>query len=222
MEHHHWEVYLASQYTHDKDGTTAGTAPHFEVNYGVVPDVQLHAILPFVYTLPNDSSHRYGLGDVELGVKYRFIHEGDAVPQVGIFPIVDLPSGNSSKGLGEGHAKVLIPLWLQKSWGQWTTYGGGGFWYNPGTDKKNYWFGGWELQREISKSLTLGAEIFGNTRPAVDEGNSYGFNLGAIINLSEEYHILISSGRDIHGPNNFTAYAAFQWTFGPHEEKKEK
>jgi hypothetical protein len=124
--------------------------------------------------------------------------------------------------LGEGHAKVLIPPWLQKSWGQWTTFGGGGFWYNPGTDKKNYWFGGWELQREISKSLTLGAEIFGNTRPAVDEGNSYGFNLGAIINLSEEYHILISSGRDIHGPNNFTAYAAFQWTFGPHEEKKEK
>lgn len=71
------------------------------------------------------------------------------------------------------------------------------------------------MQRDLSKSLTLGAEIFGSTRPAEGAGGSYGFNAGAIINLSDEHHILLSAGRDIHGPNTLTTYAAFQWTFGP-------
>jgi len=71
------------------------------------------------------------------------------------------------------------------------------------------------LQRDLSKTLTLGAEIFGNTPPSQDEAGGYGFNAGMIVNLSEEYHVLLSSGRDIHGPNTLAAYGAFQWTFGP-------
>lgn len=221
VELHHWEAYIASAYSHSKDGTLC-TAPHVELNYGAFQDTQLHLIVPMVFSHPHELGVHYGLGDIELGVKYRFIHEDEKgwIPQVGTFPIVDLPTGSSERGLGEGRIKILFPIWLQKSWGPWTTYGGGGYWYHPGPGNKDYWFGGWELQREISKSLTLGAEIFGNTHSTENEGGTYGFNAGAIINLSEEHHILLSTGRDIHGPNTFSAYAAFQWTLGPHEEKK--
>lgn len=220
VELHHWEVYLGSQYAHDDVGVSM-TAPHFEVNYGALPDTQLHIIVPLVYSSPKDGSKQYGIGDIELGVKYRFIHETEAVPQVGTFPIVVTSSGSESRGLGEGHAKVLIPIWIQKSWGPWTTYGGGGFWFNKTGDNKNFWQTGWEVQREIGKSFTVGAEIFNFSPTAREESDRTGFNIGAIINFSEEHHLLVSAGRDIRGPNNFTSYVAYQRTFGP-EEKKEK
>lgn len=221
VEYTHWEVYAATQWAHDKDAGTSGTLPHFEVNYGVVPDVQLHLIVPMAYSAPHDASTQYGLGDIETGIKYRFIHEDEKGwrPQVGVFPLVDFPSGDSSKGLGEGHIKIFFPVWVQKSWGPWTTYGGGGYWYHPGNDNKNYWFAGWLLQRDFSKVLTLGAEIFNSSPKAKGQSDETGFNVGGFINLSDEHHILFSAGRDIKGQNTFLAYLAFQWTFGPKEKE---
>ena len=218
VELHHWEVYLASQYVHDDAGITA-TAPHFEVNYGALPDTQLHVIVPLVYSSPKEGSRQYGLGDIEFGVKYRFIHESDVIPQVGAFPIVVTSTGSESRGLGEGHTRVFIPIWLQKSWGPWTTYGGGGYWLNKDGDNKNFWQTGWEIQCQMSKGLAIGAEIFNFSPAAKGESDRTGFNMGTIINFSEEHHLLLSAGRDIHGPNNLTTYIAYQWTFGPEEKK---
>ncbi len=220
VEFRHWEVYLASQWAHDRHEGTSATLPHVEVNYGIIPDVQLHTIIPMAYSNPHEGSTQYGPGDMEFGVKYRFIHEDDEgwIPQAGTFPIVDLPTGDSSRGLGEGRIKIFFPLWIQKSWGPWTTYGGGGFWYHPGEGNKNYWFTGWLLQRDISKALTLGAEVFNMSPRAKGESDETGFNAGGFVNLSEVHHILFSAGRDFKGPNTFSAYLAFQWTFGPKQE----
>src|SRR5450432_350943 len=41
VDYRHWEVYLASQDAITSGGAS-GTAPHVEVNYGAVPDLQLH------------------------------------------------------------------------------------------------------------------------------------------------------------------------------------
>ena len=220
VEYRHWEIYVASQDAKDKEGW-AGMAPQFEVNYGVLPNLQLHLIAPFAYVKPNDGSSHYGFGDLELGVKYRFIQESGWRPMVGVFPIVDLPTGRSSKGLGSGQVKTFLPIWFQKSWGPWTTYGGGGYWINPGAGNKDFWFFGWEGQRDLSKMLTVGAEIFYNTPTAKGEGGQTGFNVGTIVNFTDEHHLLFSAGRDIHGQNRFSIYIGYQLTIGPHEEKKE-
>ncbi len=220
VEYRHWEIYLASQDAKDKDGWS-GTDPHFEVNYGALPNLQLHLIAPLAYVRPNDGSSHYGFGDLELGVKYRFIQEADWRPMVGVFPIVDLPTGNSSLGLGSGYYRIFLPIWFQKSLGPWQSYGGGGYWINAGSGNKNYWFFGWQVQRELSKAITLGGEVFYNTPTARAEGGRTGFNVGTIVNLTDEHHLLLSAGRDIHGQNRFSAYIAYQLTLGPHEEKKE-
>lgn len=228
VEYKHWELYIASQFANDKNNASgtvvSGTAPHLEVNYGVIPDTQLHLIVPFAYNHSQGGTTQYGLGDVELGVKYRFLHEKDLTPQAALFPLIELPTGDEDKGLGEGHVKVLIPLWLQKSWGPWTTYGGGGYWLNrihakPGD--RNFWQLGWLVQREINKTVSMGAEVFHFTRTNdEEEHNRTGFNVGSFINLSEDHHILLSAGRDFRGDNRFSAYVAYQWTFGPHEDDK--
>jgi hypothetical protein len=133
---------------------------------------------------------------------------------------MEVPTGDKGKGLGNGDPQFFIPLWIQKSWGPWTTYGGGGYWINPGTGNRDYGFVGWEIQRDITKQFTLGAEIFHQTASTVGGDSHTGFNIGTIINITDNHHILFSSGRDIDGSNRFSFYVAYQLTFGPEKEKE--
>lgn len=214
VEYRNGEFYVANTYANDRDGLS-GTAPQLETNFGVAPNVQLHLIIPMAFNRPNGESTLYGPGDVELGVKYRFIQEAENRPMIGTFPLVHLPTGNSDRGLGNGSAQVFLPLWLQKAWGPWQTYGGGGYWINPGTDNRNFWFFGWQVQREIDKRLTIGAEIFNQTPSIKDGSYQTGFNIGAMINFTENHHFIFSGGTDIWGQNLFSYYAAYLWTWGP-------
>jgi hypothetical protein len=215
----HGEFYIASQYANDKDGKS-GTLPHFEFNYGIIPDVQLHLLVPLAFDHPDGGPKNYGLGDTEVGVKYRFIHESETIPQIGIFPIAHVPTGDSDLGLGNGYVQTFLPIWVQKSWGPWTTYGGGGYWINPGADNKDFWQIGWLGQREITKSLSLGAEIFYFGKDTEDGRDRTGYNIGGIFNLTGNHHILFSAGSDIAGDNRFSAYVGYQWTFKPQEVDK--
>jgi len=213
-DYKHGEFYIASQYLHSRDGRSV-TLPHFEFNYGALPNVHLHLIAPLQYVKPEGGSSQYGYGDTEIGIKFRFIQESDRVPMVGTFPLIEFPTGDSDKGLGNGQAQIFLPLLFQKSWGPWTTYGGGGYWINQGEGNKNWWFFGWLLQREITKQFSLGAELFHRTISREGGESGTGFNVGAVINLTEDHHILLSAGRDFDGPNLFTSYISYQFTFGP-------
>lgn len=215
VELHHWEVYIASLGTTDKaEGRreTSVTLPHVEVNYGALPDLQLHVIAPLALDDAGGDVH-YGYGDTELGFKYRFIHESDFIPQVGIFPLIEVPTGNHDEGLGNGKAQYFFPVWIQKSWGKWTSYGGGGYWLNQGQGNRDWWFFGWELQRQITDQFMLGAEIYQTTPDAPGSTARTGFNVGAIYDFDEHHHLMGSIGRDFVGRNQLSYYIAFQFTF---------
>ena len=104
--------------------------------------MQLHLIAPLAYDVPPDGSSHYGPGDIEIGAKYRFIQETNGLPQVGIFPLLELPTGSEHNNLGNGHMQAFLPLWLQKSWGSWTAYGGGGYGINSLSGHENWGFVG--------------------------------------------------------------------------------
>ncbi len=217
VEYRHWEWYLASQHAHDRDGWT-GTAPHVEVNYGAVPDLQLHLVAPLAYAAPSGGTSTYGYGDTELGAKFRFLHEGAWMPQVGAFPLVEVPTGSHARGLGNGKAQVYLPVWLQKSFGPWTTYGGAGYWINPGEPgehHRNWWYLGWLVQRQLTGFLAAGVELFHSTPKSDGDPHETGFNAGVMLDLTSHHHVLLSAGRAIHGPTMFSGYAAYQLTFGP-------
>ena len=71
------------------------------MNHGALPDVQLHIIIPMAYDQISKVALHYGYGDTERGVKHRFISPGkyDWWPQVALFPLLEVPTGNASKGL---------------------------------------------------------------------------------------------------------------------------
>ncbi len=204
----HWEFYVASMQQFEAHETGA-TCPHVEVNYGVVPNVQLHIVVPFFYSHTTEGTH-YGYSDTEIGVKYRFIGETETVPQAGIFPLLEIPTGDEKKGLGSGELQAFLPAWVQKSWGALTTYAGGGFWYNPGAGRENWLFTGWEVQYDFSEVVTLGGELYYQTADTEGAASRGGFNLGGFVNVSENHHILFSVGRNIAGATTITGYLGFQ------------
>lgn len=211
VAYRHWEIYLATMPDFTRAAAT-GTAPHLEVNYGVVPNVQLHTIVPLAYARPSGGPTHYGPGDIELGVKVRFVQERDLLPMIGTFPMLELPVGDSGKGLGTGRLHGLVPLWLQKSVGPWTSYGGAGYWWNPGGGNRSYWYVGWLLQRRLSELATLGAEIYYTTPEHVGGEHNLRFNLGLVLDFTGHHHLLASAGRSLVGEHAFQGYLAYQLT----------
>jgi hypothetical protein len=214
VDNQHWEFYLASEYTETAD-RWSGTAPQVELNYGMITNVQLHLIVPLAYNAPAQGSAHYGYGDTELGVKYRFLQQTSEFPEVATFPLLEVPTGNADEGLGSGHLQALLPLWLQKDFGSWSIYGGGGYGINPGTGNRNWGFAGVVLQDQVRPNLLIGGEIYHRTSMQVGERDDTAFNLGTVFDFSEHHHLLFSAGCSIDGPTEFQMYIAYQFTFRP-------
>jgi hypothetical protein len=139
VEYQHWEAYLFTMGMSSGSGYSI-EGPATEFNYGVCPDTQLHLIVPMTSVDGSGMPAASGLGDIEIGVKYRFVHENDTRPQIGSFPMAELPGGDAGRGLGNGRTWFRLPIWLQKSWGPWTTYGGVGAALNSAPGQRNYPF----------------------------------------------------------------------------------
>jgi hypothetical protein len=211
VEYRHWEVYLAGQHFVSRDGAS-GSAPFMDLNYGVWPGLQLHFMGQLAYVRPSTGPGFYGVGDTELGAKIRFLNEGEWWPMMSVYPLFDFPTGDAAHGLGTGHVHAFVPLWLQKSFGAWTTFGGGGIWANPGTGNRDYWYVGWEVQRRFSDRTTIGTEIFYTTPDQVRADAKLRFNVGLLLDLTLQHHLLFSAGRSIVGGSLFQGYAAYQLT----------
>lgn len=217
VDYQHFEMMLFSTGSRTAAGWS-GVLPAYEVNYGALPNLQLHAIIPLGFTAPDGGRTGFAPADLELGFKYRFITPGedDWFPQVGAFPLVELPVGNQKLGFSTGHAQVFLPLWLQKDFDPWTVYGGGGYWINPGAGDKNYSFFGAALWRKLDEHLNVGIEVFHQTSSADGVKESTGFNVGTVYDFTDNWHLLASAGtglRNRSATNQFSWYLALQLTF---------
>jgi hypothetical protein len=206
----HWEYYLSTINTFTA-GVWSGTSPHVEANYGLVRNVQVHLLLPMNYTYSSREGSSFGYADTEVGAKFRFISETDSRPQVGTFPIIEIPTVSNNE-YSSGKTKIFIPVWLQKSWEKITTYGGAGYWFNPGDSNRNWLFAGWEIQYDFSDAVTLGGELFYNSSSTVNGSSMAAFNLGGSVNPSERFHIIFSLGHSIAGGSSFSSYFGLLWT----------
>ena len=209
VDYMHWEFYFSSAMQYAGNDADL-TLPHIETNYGIVPDVQIHLILPMQFTR-RESAQMYSYINTEVGVKYRFINEESGL-QIGIFPIAEIPTGKSVTLAGENKFKTFLPVWIQETKGKFTTYGGAGYWINPGTGNKNWFYAGWIGQYDFSETLTLGGELYYQTANSVDGSESAGFSFGGYININEHNHILFSIGHNITGDTFTTGYIGYQLT----------
>ena len=138
--------------------------------------------------------------------------------------MLELPTGNSDKGLGNGRAWWTFPIWVQKSFGPWTTYGGGGRAFNSAPGMRDYNFGGWLLQRSITKKLILGGEVFAQGAATVDGRHSAFLNFGGYYNDIEVCggcNLLFRAGHTVAGESQSGAYLGLYWSW-PTDRTAEK
>jgi hypothetical protein len=190
-------------------GKTEMDAPLFDLNYGL-PNIQLKLEIPVAVVQRDDDRTTAGPGDLLLGVKWRFYNDERSQVQLGVYPQLLAPTGDESRGLGEGRTAFVLPLLAQQSWGKWTVYGNVGFWWQTAAETRNYFYAGAVLQREINERLELGAELFGNTPKERDGRSDVAFNIGGTWKLSQHLNLLFSGGRDIVGDTHAMVYIGLQ------------
>ena len=98
VEANHWEINYAVSKTWRAGGSSAG-CPSIDINYGFSPDTQLHAQPKYAYETDGPDKQS-GLDNTEIGVKYRFLNQqyGNANWMIGIYPMMQLPTGSSALG----------------------------------------------------------------------------------------------------------------------------
>jgi hypothetical protein len=213
----HFEINIAAQYTRFQGGSV-GAVPSVEVDYGLTSKLELSVLAPLAMSHVDGVGTNVGVGDLELGFKYRFIESDDWGwrPGVAFAPTISMTSGSEVRGLGEGRMLGFLPIWLSKDFNQWTVFGGGGYNINPGTDRLNWWFAGLGVTRELNPEWTIGVEIYYATPTGQGLKNSTGFNVGAIYNINDVHHLMVSVGRNLINArenNEFSTFIGYQITF---------
>jgi hypothetical protein len=226
VDFQHYEFYIFGAV----DGTPVALAPigpAFEFNWGALPNVQIHAILPLGGSLPSNSPvylpsgagpSTFGLTDMELGVKYGFIKQTKRRPQIGTFPMLEIPTGDATKGLGVGRVWYKLPLWIERDMGPWTFDGGAGYQVVKQTGYRSFPYGGMLIKREAGKRLELAAEVFSHAREGLAAAQT---QASTMIDAGGYYHfknpnaqLLFAYGHSIAGQTENYAYLGMYWTWG--------
>jgi Putative MetA-pathway of phenol degradation len=211
-DYKHFEIYTFSNGTATRGDI--GGAAGIDFNYGAAPNLQLTATLPAGFDRPASGETSFGLSNIELAAKYRFLRQDSFGLDVSIFPRVFLPSG--SPNIGNHTASVLLPVWVQKDWGGgWSAFGGGGC-VISGRTSQNFCLTGGVATYQLLPKLQLGAELFHQTADGNGTPASTTVGLGARYDLNDTYHLLGYVRREIQNTNEtdqYSWYASVLFTF---------
>lgn len=210
----HWEINVAALSSH-ASGETTYQLPLIDANYGVGDRVQLKIELPWLVQGQADGAYRSDAGDGLAGVKWRFYDGGENAWQISTYPQVefDFPGSNASRnGMADRGTSYLLPLEFVRGFEEFDINLEVGRWFRP-AQQTDSWIAGFVLTHEVHKGLELMAEL--HDELAVHQPQSeLIFNVGARMDLSERYTLLLSAGRDLHNnsgqTNTFLSYVGLQ------------
>lgn len=211
-DYQHFEIYTFSQGL-TAQGDTSGQSG-IDFNYGGAPNLQLTATVPLDDDFPAFGPAEAGLGNVELAAKYRFLTQQNFGVDVAVFPRVILPSASSN--IGDQHASLLLPVWLEKDWGKWSAFGGGGCELNRGGGSQNFCQAGLAVTNQVRSDLQLGVEIFHQTADTIGGLNTTSVGTGVRYDLNDHFHLLGYVGRGIENAeatDRLNWYTSILFTF---------
>jgi hypothetical protein len=211
-DYKHFEIYTFNNGTATRNGIAGESGIDF--NYGAAPDLQLTATVPAGFDRPFGEGTSVGLSNIELAAKYRFLHQDSFGLDVSVFPRIFLPSG--SNAVGDNHASLLLPVWVQKDWsGGWSAFGGGGC---TVTERRAVDFcqAGAVLTYQLLPKLQLGAELFHQTADSSGTPATTSLGIGWRYDLNDNYHLLGYVRRGIENTDQtdqYSWYASVLFTF---------
>jgi hypothetical protein len=184
---------------------------------GVTDDTEVDIASALAFSAASDTGTHRGYGDTTIGVKYRLVAETANRPLVSFVPKITFATGSAARGLGNGGRRVLLGAAVQKgAEGAFTSYGNVAYAINDGAGNRDFWFAGWELQRELSPHWIVGAELFAKTAQTAGQRGSTGVNVGGYYLFDKQDQLLFSLGRgvaNVHETNRVSSYVGYQRRF---------
>jgi hypothetical protein len=104
VDYQHWEFYVASQHVETSDGWS-GTAPHVELNYGAITNLQLHLIAPIAYDTPRERPSHSGLATPRSAQSTGSSRKGNICRKLEFFRCWKFPPAANQLGLAVAMCK---------------------------------------------------------------------------------------------------------------------
>jgi outer membrane receptor protein involved in Fe transport len=187
----HWELITATTVTSTDSGDYY-QAPLIDVSLGVIQDyVQIAAAYPYVHADPDDGGSEWDFGNLEVGLKWRFVNTDRL--QVAFAPIYafGLTRGDAEKGIGEDSDVAFLPLngeyQINDAWRVNVEVG-----YASVDDGGDEWSYGAAVALGLNERLELMVELVGATDTDFDDDLLDG-RIGFDLAFTEDLHLLFSA-----------------------------
>lgn len=198
--------------------------PLINVNYGWLENDQWKISIPVLETDPHPGEPHWGIGDIQLGWKYRFLEETEHGFQASIYPQPLLPTGNAGLGLGNGRLELFFPVEVGKYCcdDKLFLYGEAGHNFVFDGSGQHSWFFGAAAEYQATEKTEFVSEIVYITFPNQNGTDDFFFNAGVNVQLAKHIVLQTAFGRSLFdeetGVPFFNSYIGLHITWGGDED----
>lgn len=171
--------------------------PILDINYGLGERIQLKYEIPWLFLEEEAAATRSGLGNSEVGVKYRFLDEERYGVSMSVYPQFSFnnPTSSDERGLVNPGNELALPLQIARSAGPLELSLELG--YSLIEHEEDAWIYGLAAAWPLSERFELLGEVHGVATRDFEE-DVLVFNLGGTVELHENVSLLFSAGRSFH------------------------
>ncbi len=214
---HNWEInlgYMPFLYTNQ----SVSHVPDVDINYGLGDRVQLTFENAWLRVVNPSSAPKYGLGQDQLGLKWRFYDDEKSGFAVSIFPQLSLNNPNNSvaRGITPRSASLILPMEFSKKLGPINLNWEVG--YNYVHTGASGWLAGVVVGHDVTENLEIDAEFYalGAFNPSSGQQTIEG---GLRYKIHPPFILLLMAGRSVQPSSNqqpfFVGYFGMQFLLPP-------
>ena len=127
---------------------------------GVFPGLEARIEASVLASDPRGQSWRAGAGDSLIGLKYRLLADSSHAPAVLLAAAARLPTGDDTRGLGEGTPAVVALAAVSHRWGPLTLTANAGYVFEANGRADDAVLAGLAAERQLAFGWTLVGEVF--------------------------------------------------------------
>jgi hypothetical protein len=220
---HNWEVNFGYMPFLFPNQATTHT-PDIDINFGLGERIQLTYEDAWLRVHNPALPAKYGMGQDQLGVKWRFYDTGEKGMSFSIFPQLSVNNPNHAvqRGITPPGASLIVPLEFSKKVGPVDVNAEAG--YNIVHLGPDGWLFGLVVGHEFTKRFELDAELYtsGTFHPAFTEPL---LDVGARYKLHRPFILLLMAGRSLASAQTnqpyFVGYFGVQMLLPPKSYDRE-
>lgn len=211
-----WEVIAAATTAKSKAGDKASEVPVLDVSLGLTENTQISAAYPYVLAELADGTSENDFANLTVGWKWRFLNTDSL--QMAFAPAYAFGISVTAATLGVGDDTPIrfLPVNLEYGFGNWTLSAELGYAsIKEAPDETAY---GAAIGHPVGSRTQLMFEIYGATNDRLGD-RIVNFNVGADIEITPAWHILVSAGSGISEPAgaeelDYTGFLGIQYFTG--------